>query len=226
MNKTVLGVIAVALIFAIAAYFGFFRKGDSELNLGNSQENTNQENTQETQAPVDQSDNQNSQNESQAVAKATAVIETSMGNITVDLDGTVAPKTVANFIKLAEEDFYKGLTFHRIVKNFVIQGGDPDGDGTGGPGYTIPAEINLKHTKGAIAMARQPDAVNPAKASSGSQFYIALQNLPSLDGQYTVFGYVTAGMDVVDKIAEVPTEPGDIPLQKITINKVTISEKK
>jgi len=162
--------------------------------------------------------------------KAVATIATSEGSFEVTLDGKAAPKTVANFIKLANQGFYNNLTFHRIVRDFVIQGGDPKGDGTGGPGYTIPAEIGLKHTKGAIAMARLGGAANPLKESSGSQFYIALQDLPSLDGEYTVFGYVTSGMDVVTKIGDVPTEPNpstgeaSVPIKDVVIKSVTIKQ--
>lgn len=162
--------------------------------------------------------------------KAVAKMETSEGTFEITLDGKTAPKTVANFIKLSKQGFYNNLTFHRIVQDFVIQGGDPKGDGTGGPGYTVPAEISLKHTKGAVAMARLGDAANPTKASSGSQFYIALQALPSLDGQYTVFGIVSAGMDVVEKIARTPTEPnpfsGEVssPLKTVTIKSITITQ--
>lgn len=115
--------------------------------------------------------------------------------------GDKTPKTVANFVKLAKDGFYSGLIFHRREEGFVIQGGDPSGDGTGGPGYTVEAEItDLKHTKGALAMARLPDYINPTKASSGSQFYITLDATPFLDGDYTVFGYVVSGMDVAEKI--------------------------
>ena len=106
----------------------------------------------------------------------------------------------------------------------MIQGGDPKGDGTGGPGYTIPAEIGLKHTKGAIATARLADAVNPNKESSGSQFYIVEEDIPFLDGNYTVFGYVTKGMDIVEKIGAVETGAMDVPVTKVTINKITIKE--
>ena len=153
-----------------------------------------------------------------------ATILTSMGTFVVTLDHTAAPKTVENFVKLANQGFYNGLKFHRVIKDFVIQGGDPKGDGTGGPGYTIPAEIKLTHKKGAIAMARTGDDVNPTRASSGSQFYVALQDLPQLDGQYTVFGYVTSGMDVVTKIGAVQTGPGDFPVNDVLINKITIKE--
>ncbi len=141
-----------------------------------------------------------------------ATIKTSKGNIVVKLDAKAAPQTVNNFVFLANQGFYDGLTFHRVEPGFVIQGGDPLGNGTGGPGYTIPAEIKLTHVQGAIAMARLPDQVNPKRDSSGSQFYITLAPTPFLDGQYTVFGQVTSGMDVVNKIAV-----GDV-IQEIDIS--------
>ena len=149
--------------------------------------------------------------------KYTATIKTAKGNIVVELDAKTAPQTTNNFVFLARDGFYDNLTFHRVEKNptpFVIQGGDPRGTGQGGPGYTIPAEINLKHTKGAIAMARLPDQVNPKRESSGSQFYITLDATPFLDRGYTAFGYVTQGIDVVQNIAV-----GDV------IQSVTIEEK-
>ena len=130
-----------------------------------------------------------------------ATIVTSKGDIELDLFLKDAPLTVNNFIYLSESGFYSGLTFHRVVPNFVIQGGDPLGTGTGGPGYTVPAEIGKPHPKGALATARQGDAVNPRRASSGSQFYITLERTPHLNGGYTVFGQVTSGMDVVESIA-------------------------
>jgi len=130
-----------------------------------------------------------------------ATITTSKGDIVVALDAKAAPQTVNNFVFLANQGFYDGLTFHRVEPGFVIQGGDPLGNGRGGPGYTIPAEIKLKHVEGAIAMARLGDQVNPKRDSSGSQFYITLAATPNLDGGYTAFGQVTQGMDVVKKIA-------------------------
>lgn len=130
-----------------------------------------------------------------------ATIATAKGNIVVELDASAAPLTVNNFVFLAEAGFYDGLTFHRVEPGFVIQGGDPLGSGTGGPGYTVPAEIELPHPKGAIAMARRGDQVNPDRASSGSQFYITLEATPFLDGGYTAFGQVTEGMDVIQSIA-------------------------
>ncbi len=141
----------------------------------------------------------------------TATISTAKGDIVVQLDPSAAPLTVNNFVFLTEQGFYDDLTFHRVEPGFVIQGGDPTGTGTGGPGYTVPAEIGLPHVEGAIAMARQGDQVNPERDSSGSQFYITLAPTPQLDGAYTVFGQVTEGMDVVKSIAI-----GDV-IEEITI---------
>lgn len=140
-----------------------------------------------------------------------AVIHTSKGDIVCDLYPDKAPLSVTNFIQLAEGGFYNGLIFHRVVSNFVIQGGDPEGTGRGGPGYTVKAEIGLTHQKGAIAWARLPDHVNPQKRSSGSQFYITLEPISYLDGEYTVFGITVSGMDVVKLI-----EQGDV-IKKIEI---------
>jgi peptidyl-prolyl cis-trans isomerase B (cyclophilin B) len=131
---------------------------------------------------------------------------TQTGVITLESGGEIrmefypedAPKTVENFVGLAKKGFYNGLTFHRVVPGFVVQGGDPKGDGTGGPGYTIKAEFNKqKHVRGTLAMARSqhPD-------SAGCQFYICYGDQPHLDGQYTVFGRVTAGMEHVDRIKQ------------------------
>lgn len=125
------------------------------------------------------------------------------GLIKVELNADEAPITVTNFVKLAKEGFYDGLTFHRIINGFMIQGGDPEGNGTGGSDETIKGEFSannvdniLKHTRGAISMARSQDY-----DSASSQFFIVHQTTTSLDGQYAVFGYVYEGMDVVDKIA-------------------------
>ena len=131
-----------------------------------------------------------------------ATIQTARGAIVVELYSKEAPLSVTNFINLAKGGFYNGLTFHRVEPGFVIQGGDPSGNGTGGPGYTIPAEITSlhKHGEGALAAARLPDQVNPKREGSGSQFYITLAPTPFLDNQYTVFGKVKSGMDVVKQI--------------------------
>lgn len=131
-----------------------------------------------------------------------AVIETDRGDIVCQLYPDKAPLSVTNFIELAKGGFYNGLTFHRVVPGFVIQGGDPTGTGTGGPGYTIPAEIGLPHESGALAWARLPDQVNKDRRSSGSQFYITLDKVSFLDGQYTVFGQTIKGSDVTQKIKQ------------------------
>ena len=144
-----------------------------------------------------------------AAGPQVVVLETTQGNVVIQLEEKKAPKTSANFKKLVRQGFYDGTYFHRVIANFMIQGGDPNtknanpaDDGQGGPGYTVPAELGLPHVRGAVATARLGDNVNPAKASSGSQFFIDLAALRSLDqGGYTVFGRVIAGMDAVDRIA-------------------------
>ena len=148
-----------------------------------------------------------------------ATIETSMGTITAELYEERAPITTANFIGLAESGFYDGLIFHRVINDFMIQGGCPKGTGTGGSGKTIKLEIHpeLTHVDGALAMARSQ---NPDSASS--QFYICDGAQPSLDGQYAVFGRVTDGMDVVRAIAEVKTDSQDKPVKSVVITKISI----
>lgn len=141
------------------------------------------------------------------------------GTITVELDGKAAPITVANFVKLAESGFYDGLTFHRIMAGFMMQGGDPNGNGTGGSEETIVGEFaqngyenNLSHTRGAISMARAMDY-----DSASSQFFIVHEDSDFLDGSYAVFGYVTEGIEIVDKVCEeaVPTDNnGSIPTEE------------
>jgi cyclophilin family peptidyl-prolyl cis-trans isomerase len=163
------------------------------------------------------------------------VIETTMGTIVIRFYDKDAPLTVANFKKLANAKFYDGTTFHRVVPNppFVIQGGDPNSkdsdrsnDGLGGPGYTVPAEIKQLNKRGAVATARLPDQVNPKRESSGSQFYICLADLGSLDkGGYTVFATVIEGMDVVDKISQVERDSRDNPVTPVVMKKVTIEKR-
>lgn len=161
--------------------------------------------------------------------KGLVVIETTMGNITIQLFDDKAPKHAANFRKLAREGFYDGTTFHRVIPGFMIQGGDPNSkdndrsnDGMGGPGYTIEAEIGVPHDRGVVAAARQGDAVNPERRSNGSQFYITVAPAHFLDGQYTVFGKVVEGMDVVDKIVAVPRDQNDNPLTPVVMKKVYV----
>jgi peptidyl-prolyl cis-trans isomerase B (cyclophilin B) len=143
----------------------------------------------------------------------TATIKTKLGDIKIKFFEKDAPQTVSNFMFLAQEGFYNGLSFHRRVEGFVLQGGDPAGTGSGGPGYNVPAEINKRsHQRGIVATARLADEVNPSKASSGSQFYIVLAPATFLDGQYTVFGEVVEGMEIVDKL-----QMGDL-MDSVTIN--------
>lgn len=133
-----------------------------------------------------------------AYEKVQVIIETERGNVILDLYPKEAPQTVASFVKLAQDGYFDGLTFHRVVPGFVVQGGDPQGNGQGGPGYTLPAEFSAKkHLRGTVAMARTADP-----NSAGSQFYICLAPQPSLDNQYTVFGQVTKGMENVDNIKQ------------------------
>ncbi len=136
----------------------------------------------------------------------------------------IAPNTVNNFISLAAKGFYDGLIFHRVIKGFMIQGGDPEGTGMGGPGYSIKGEFakngfrnDLRHTAGVLSMAR---AMMPN--SAGSQFFIMHEDAPFLDGQYAAFGKLTEGMEVVDKIACTATDPMDRPLQEQQIASVTV----
>jgi len=144
------------------------------------------------------------------------------GEIELELYQDIAPITVDNFVKLVNKGFYNGLTFHRVIKGFMIQGGCPYGTGTGGPGYSIKGEFiangvnnTLKHTRGVISMAR---AMDPD--SAGSQFFIMHQDAPHLDGQYAAFGKVTRGIEVVDLIASTPTDFRDKPLKKIIIESI------
>ena len=147
----------------------------------------------------------------------TASIETNHGTITVQLWDDVAPKHVANFQKLAKDGFYDGLGFHRIIKDFMIQGGCPDGTGTGGPGWSVDAEFNDRvHEEGVLSMARSADP-----NSAGSQFFICLATCPHLDGSYTAFGKVTDGIDAVRSMGGSETASGDRPVEAVTMDAVT-----
>jgi peptidyl-prolyl cis-trans isomerase B (cyclophilin B) len=151
---------------------------------------------------------------------STATMQTTEGAITFEMFDEEAPKTVANFRKLAGEGFYDGLTFHRVIKDFMIQGGCPRGDGTGGPGYSFEDEINPhKVVRGALAMA------NAGPNTNGSQFFIVTADAcPWLDGKHTVFGQVTDGMDVVEAMEAVSTDAADRPSEPITITAVGLAE--
>ena len=152
-------------------------------------------------------------------------IKMSTGDIMkIELYPDIAPKTVENFVSLVSKGFYDGLIFHRVINGFMIQGGDPEGTGMGGPGYSIPGEFaqngfenSLKHTEGVISMARSMDP-----NSAGSQFFIMHKTSPHLDGSYAAFGKVIEGLDVVDKIATVKTDWSDRPLVNQVMEKVTV----
>lgn len=152
-------------------------------------------------------------------------METSKGDIELYLYKDV-PAHFKNFDSLSRAGFYDGLIFHRVIKNFMIQGGDPKGNGTGGPGYTVKAEImsKYKHKHGALAAARQGNSVNPEKRSSGSQFYIVedQNGEPGLDGEYTVFGETLKGLDVITAIASVAKDVNDKPETDVVIEKITV----
>ncbi len=147
-----------------------------------------------------------------------------LGDIKAELYPEIAPITVENFIKLASQGFYNGLTFHRVIPGFMIQGGCPDGTGMGGPGYHIKGEFaqngvknDLRHTRGVLSMAR---AMDPD--SAGSQFFIMHENAPHLDGAYAAFGKVIEGIEIVDKIAAVRTDYNDKPLEPQIIEVMTV----
>jgi cyclophilin family peptidyl-prolyl cis-trans isomerase len=153
------------------------------------------------------------------------VLKTTFGNIVIELDNSAAPRTCENFRNLVSDGFYNRTVFHRVIPNFIIQGGDPLSKGPnrasyglGGPGYKLRPEIKLTHDEGAVAMARLPDSVNPTRESNGSQFYICLTDCPSLDAKYTVFGHVIKGIDVAKKIGDAPRDAKDDPLTRIEMD--------
>ena len=158
------------------------------------------------------------------MANPIVTFETTAGIIKAELYPEIAPNTVNNFISLINKEFYDGLIFHRVIKGFMIQGGDPEGVGIGGPGYSIKGEFamngfenNLAHTEGVLSMAR-----SQMPNSAGSQFFIMHKNAPHLEGQYAAFGKVTEGMEVVNAIAETKTDYSDAPLEPQMMIKVTV----
>jgi peptidyl-prolyl cis-trans isomerase B (cyclophilin B) len=149
--------------------------------------------------------------------------------IVIELREDAAPQTVANFEALIGRHYYDGMTFHRLFPHQLVQTGDPKSrhgenyrSGTGGPGYTIPAEIRLKLEKGSVACARLPDEINPVRSSNGSQFFICIDSMPQLDGQYTVFGRVTEGLDVLDAISCLPANSNNFPSEKVVIKSIRL----
>ncbi|MEM1297549.1 MAG: peptidylprolyl isomerase, partial [Verrucomicrobiota bacterium] len=159
------------------------------------------------------------------------VVNNQIRKVVVQLNPEAAPQTCENFKRLARSGFYKGLAVHRASPDYIVQMGDPftrnasqkELWGTGGPDYTVPAEIKLPHIRGAIAMARLPDSRNPSRESNGSQFYFALDDLDHLNSQYTVFGRVINGIEHLDYIAEQTVDTNDVPINRIEISAVSVA---
>lgn len=239
MNKKIAYIIIALIVLGAAGWLLWGRSNDATTEQSQQSQTENKDTAQTTgtestpAGPCQRTFNNSDINKVtvNSTDKFVTLSVEGFGDIKIEVDRVAAPKTSENFLKLAKSGFYDCLTFHRVADGFVIQGGDPNGDGTGGPGYTVPAEIKLPHLKYSVATARQGDNVNPNRESSGSQFYIALEALPMLDGQYTVFGKVVAGTDVVDKIGAVPIVPGPFgggdgaPKDKVVIKTATVSDK-
>lgn len=183
---------------------------------------------QDSNSPAKTSENSNTDTSksSEDLPIATITVE-GYGVMEAELYPEIAPNTVNNFISLANKGFYNNLKFHRVIKGFMIQGGDPKGNGTGGPGYSIEGEFtsngfanSLKHTTGVLSMARAQDP-----NSAGSQFFIMSGDAPHLDGEYAAFGKVISGLDVIDKIQNVETNSSDAPKKDVIITSITVDTK-
>ena len=225
MKKYIVYALCAAVVLLIAAACGNKKKAeDSSVIPSEAKESAEAEQVKQDSIKVEKK-------LSDLAEEPVFDIVTNYGTIKIKLYKDT-PLHKANFAKLALSGFYDGLLFHRVINGFMIQGGDPLTKdpanaakfGTGGPGYTIPAEIlpEHHHKKGALAAARRGDAANPMKESSGSQFYIVQneQTCAQLDGAYTVFGETIEGLDVIDKIAAVETDPRDRPLAQVKIVKI------
>ena len=211
MKKAISFIMSLILIICIGTFAGC-TKNDEQKNSGSgSTENNESSFNAETDNPV-----------------ATITVK-DFGTITVELYYDKAPNTVKNFIYLANKGFYDGLTFHRVIEGFMIQGGCPNGNGTGEPGYSIKGEFSsngfdtndLKHVRGTISMGRTMQSYD----SAGSQFFICQENYSYGDGDYAAFGMVTDGMDVVDSIASVDTDSSNKPVKDVIIESVTVDTK-
>lgn len=194
------------------------------VGCGNSKTNNNQSEQPSTTNESSDKESSNKSNENLPIATITV---DGYGVIEAELYPEIASNTVNNFIYLANKGFYDNLKFHRIIKGFMIQGGDPQGNGTGGPGYSIEGEFtsngfanSLKHTKGVLSMARSQDP-----DSAGSQFFIMTGDAPHLDGDYAAFGKVISGMGVVEKIENVKTGSNDAPEKDVVIKSITVDTK-
>jgi len=194
------------------------------VGCGNTQNSTKK--LADAPAAKSESSNKDATKENKDLPVATITVD-GYGVIKAELYPEIAPNTVNNFIDLANKGFYNNLKFHRIIKDFMIQGGDPKGDGTGGPGYSIEGEFtsngfanSLKHTRGVLSMARSQ---NPN--SAGSQFFIMTNEATHLDGEYAAFGKVISGLDLLDKIENVKTDSSDKPKEDVVIKSITVDTK-
>lgn len=195
------------------------------VGCGNPKSNTDKAEQNDTKSSSESMDADSSE-ASKSLPVATITVD-GYGVIEAQLYPEIAPNTVNNFIELCNKGFYNNLKFHRIIKDFMIQGGDPKGDGTGGPGYSIEGEFtsngfanSLKHTKGVLSMARAQDP-----NSAGSQFFIMTNEAQHLDGNYAAFGKVISGLDVLEKIANVKTSSNDAPKEDVVIKSLTVDTK-
>jgi len=228
-TNTFFGVVVILIILAALIYqfhwmpvYGPVNTASEEsVVLSDEDASQTTESTQVVEtSPSSKVKEENLVEEEESMIDYKAVIKTNKGDITIDLFESKSPKTVENFVTLANKGFYDGLIFHRVIKDFMIQGGDPSGDGTGGPGYTFEDEINDELlVKGSLAMA------NAGPDTNGSQFFIVTAEETSwLDGKHTNFGKVIDGMDIVMDIEEVETEANDKPNEDVVINQVEIIE--
>ena len=228
MKNIILSIIVVAVVI-VGGYYLFRDKSDTKDNLNNETHLTTTTDLMPAisggdalEKPAD-TNNQSTSAKSYSEAKSNMItIETNYGTIVFETYDSDAPNTVKNFVTLAEKGFYNNLTFHRVIPGFMIQGGDPKGDGTGGPGYQFADELDpntasskVGYKKGVVAMA------NAGPNTNGSQFFIMTADYP-LPHNYTIFAKVVSGQDVVDKIANVKTGANDKPVSPVTMKKVTV----
>ncbi|MEK7195816.1 MAG: peptidylprolyl isomerase [Patescibacteria group bacterium] len=227
-----IGIVLVIVLLFVGYYLVSNQSAvESTTNINNftsgsedtSQSSTDQINNTNTSMNSNNTNTTPTSNQPQ-VNLSRATLDTSMGKIVIEFYQADAPKTVANFTKLTEQGFYNGLTFHRVIPGFMIQGGDPNGNGTGGPGYKFADELNpatasykAGYKKGVVAMA------NAGPNTNGSQFFIMTADYP-LPNNYTIFGHVVSGQDVVDAIANVKRDSNDRPLTPVVIKGITIQK--
>lgn len=206
----------LCLLTVIFVILGCGIQTNNSASQGSTKNSQTAPNSTSSSAPVPTTNNKNN--------PVVTITMADGGVIKAELYPNIAPNTVKNFISLVKKGFYNGLTFHRVIPGFMIQGGDPSGNGSGGPGYSIKGEFtnngfknDLKHTRGVLSMARTDDP-----NSAGSQFFIMVAAAPSLDGNYAAFGKVTSGMDEVDKIVNTQRDQADKPLQNQVMKSVTV----